>query len=142
MISRYYEYYDQLIGKYLASLKDDDLLVVYSSFGVEPLPVWKRFVEWILGNPEISAYHEDARPAPSFSTATGSGRGNTVEGIQIVDIAPTILYYLGLPVGKDMDGIVQSPIFIREFTAENPIFSIGRTKRSSSGRKPAPIERS
>jgi hypothetical protein len=60
VISRYYEYYDQLIGKYLASLRDDELLVVYSSFGVEPLPLWKRFVEWILGNPDVSAYHEDA----------------------------------------------------------------------------------
>ena len=44
--------------------------------------------------------------------------------MKIVDIAPTLLYFLGLPVGKDMDGIVQSPVFVREFTAENPIFSI------------------
>ena len=125
VISRYYEYYDQIIGKYLASLKDNELLVVYSSFGVEPLPLWKRFVEWILGNPDVSAYHEDTPAGVVFFYGKGIEKRNTVEGMKIVDIAPTILYYLGLPVGKDMDGIVQSPVFVKEFTAENPIFYIG-----------------
>ncbi len=124
VISRYYEYYDMVVGKYLASLKDDDLLVVYSPYGVEPLPLWKRFVEWILGNPEISAYHEDRPDGAVFFYGNGIGKRNTVEGMRIVDIAPTLLYYLGLPVGKDMDGIVQSPVFVGDFTAENPIFSI------------------
>lgn len=124
VISRYYEFYDQLIGKYLTGLKDNDLLVVYSPYGVEPLPLWKRFVEWTLGNSDISAYHEDQPDGVVFFYGNGIGRRNTVEGIKIVDIAPTLLYYLGLPVGKDMDGIVQSPVFIGDFTAENPIFSI------------------
>lgn len=124
VISRYCEYYDQVIGKYLASLKDNDLLVVYSPYGVEPLPLWKRFVEWILGNPDVSAYHEDGPDGVVFFYGNGIGRGKTVEGMRIVDIAPTLLYYLGLPVGKDMDGIVQSPLFVGDFTAENPIFSI------------------
>ena len=124
VISRYYEFYDQLIGKYLTGLKDNDLLVVYSPYGVEPLPLWKRFVEWILGNSDVSAYHEDQPDGVVFFYGNGIGRRNTVEGIKIVDIAPTLLYYLGLPVGKDMDGIVQSPVFVGDFTAENPIFSI------------------
>jgi len=125
VISRYYEYYDQIIGKCLASLKDNELLVVYSSFGVEPLPLWKRFVEWILGNSDASAYHEDMPAGVVFFYGQGIEKRNTMEGIKIVDIAPTILYFLGLPVGKDMDGIVQSPAFLREFTDENPIFYIG-----------------
>jgi hypothetical protein len=133
VISRYYEYYDQIIGKYLASLKDDELLVVYSSFGVEPLPLWKRFVEWILGNPDVSAYHEDTPAGVVFFYGKGIEKRNTMEGMKIVDIAPTILYFLGLPVGKDMDGIVQSPVFVREFTAENPIFYIGSYEETEIG---------
>ncbi len=124
VISRYYEYYDKIVGKYLASLKDNDLLVIYSPYGVEPLPLWKRFVEWVLGNADVSAYHEDRPDGVVFFYGNGIGRRNTVEGMKIVDIAPTLLYYLGLPVGKDMDGIVQSPVFVGDFTAENPIFSI------------------
>ena len=124
MIARYYEYYDQMIGKYLASLKDDEILVVYSPYGVESLPLWKRFVEWILGNADISAYHEDMPDGVVFFLGSGIAKGNNVEGIKVEDIAPTLLYCLGLPLGRDMDGIVQSPVFIKDFTDENPIFYI------------------
>ena len=42
VIERYYQFYDDIIGKYLASRKEDELLVVYSPHGIEPLPLWKR----------------------------------------------------------------------------------------------------
>jgi hypothetical protein len=124
VIPRYYHYYDQLIGKYLAGLKEDDLLVVYSSHGIEPLPLWKRLVEWILGNPDVSADHENAPDGVIFLYGRGILPGNMAERFRLVDIAPTLLYFLGLPVGRDMDGVVQSGIFSREFTDENPIFYI------------------
>ena len=98
--------------------------MVYSPFGVEPLPLWKRFVEGLQGNSEISAHHEDAPEGVVFFYGKGIRKGRTVEGMNIVDIAPTLLYCFGLPVGKDMDGIVISEIFLRDYTAENPVFYI------------------
>jgi len=35
-----------------------------------------------------------------------------------------LLYFLGLPVGRDMDGIVRSLVFNDDFIAENPIIYI------------------
>ncbi|MBN2207507.1 MAG: alkaline phosphatase family protein [Candidatus Aminicenantes bacterium] len=142
VIPRYYHYYDQLIGKYLAGLKDDDLLVVYSSHGMEPLPFWKRFVEWILGDPEVSADHENAPDGVIFLYGRGVRAGNTADRFRLVDLAPTLLYFMGLPVGRDMDGIVQSGIFSREFTSENPVFYISSyedvalTSEGGAGRRP------
>ena len=124
VIEKYYQYYDQIIGKYLAALKDDELLVIYSSHGTEPLPSWKRFVEWILGNPDVSAYHENAPDGVVFFYGKGVNRGTNVQGMKLVDIAPTLLYYLGLPVALDMDGTVKSALFQREFTWENPVYPI------------------
>lgn len=124
VIEKYLAFYDQMVGKYLASRGEDELLVVYSAFGVEPLPVWKRFVDWILGNPGFSGHHEGAPDGLIFFKGAGVRNGSMINGIKLVDIAPTLLYYLGLPVGKDMDGIVQSRIFLPEYTAENPILSI------------------
>jgi predicted AlkP superfamily pyrophosphatase or phosphodiesterase len=124
VIEKYYELYDQILGKYLASLKEVDLLVVYSSHGIEPLPLWRRFVEWVLGNIDLSAYHENAPDGTIFFYGNSVARGKSIEGIRLVDLAPTLLYYVGLPVGKDMDGIVRSSPFLRNFTAENPIFYI------------------
>ena len=124
VIEKYYQFYDQLLGKYLTSMKEDEILVVYSSHGIEPLPLWKRFVEWILGNPEVSAYHEFAPDGVIFFYGRSIYRGRSLEAFRLVDIAPTLFYALGLPVGKDMDGIVRSSLFLREFMAENPILSI------------------
>ena len=39
----------------------------------------------------------------------------------IVDVTPTILYFLGVPVGRDMDGYARADVFARAFTAERPI---------------------
>lgn len=124
VIEKYYQFYDQIIGKYLASLKEDEMLVVYSAHGIEPLPFWKRLVEWILGNAAVTSYHEQAPDGAIFIYGKDIARGKNIEGMKLVDIVPSLLYDLGLPVGKDMDGIVRSSLFLREFTEENPIFYI------------------
>ncbi|UCC40936.1 MAG: hypothetical protein JSV96_05745 [Candidatus Aminicenantes bacterium] len=121
VIEKYYQFYDLIIGKYLASMKEDELLIIYSPHGIEPLPLWKRVVERFLGNPDVSAYHENAPEGVVFFYGKSIAKGKNIEGTRLIDIAPTLLYYLGLLVGKDMDGIVRSSIFVDEFTAENPV---------------------
>lgn len=124
IIKKYYEFCDGLVGKYLTGLKEDELLVVFSPHGTEPLPLWKRFVERLLGNPNVSAHHEFAPDGAIFFYGKGIVRGQNMAALQNVDVAPTLLYYLGLPVGRDMDGIVRSPLFAKEFIAENPVIYI------------------
>ncbi len=124
VIEKYYEFYDTLIGKYLTGLKEEELLVVFSPHGIAPLPVWKRFVERVLGDPQVSAYHEMAPEGVIYFYGRAVRRGQKAPIVRIVDIAPTILYYLGLPVGRDMDGVAASPFFTDEFVRENPIIYI------------------
>jgi predicted AlkP superfamily phosphohydrolase/phosphomutase len=47
--------------------------------------------------------------------------GGQVEGATMVDVAPTILYDLGLPVPTNMDGRVLADILDPDFAAANPI---------------------
>jgi len=122
VIERYYQYYDEIIGRYAASKMDDELLVVYASHGVEPLPLLKRYLERLLGNSEASAYHEYGPDGLVFFVGKDITGGNYIEGMKLVDLAPTFLHYLGLPVGKDMDGIVNSSIFSGEFKTEPVLF--------------------
>lgn len=124
VIERYYAYYDGIIGKFLTGMKDDEILVVYSAFGVEPLPLWKRFLERLLGDAEVSAYHELAPDGAVFFYGRGIQKIRDIETIRLVDIVPTLLYYLGLPVGRDMDGIVRSSLFSDDYRATNPIIYI------------------
>lgn len=124
VIENYYVYCDGLIGKYLTGLKDDELLLIFSLHGCEPLPIWKRFVERLLGDKNISAFHERAPAGAVFLYGRDVAPGESTGELRIIDIAPTVLYYLGLPVGRDMDGLVQTSLFRSAFTADNPIIYI------------------
>jgi predicted AlkP superfamily phosphohydrolase/phosphomutase len=44
-----------------------------------------------------------------------------IEGARIIDVAPTILYSMGLPIPEDMDGRPLIEIFDADFVAKHPI---------------------
>jgi len=47
----------------------------------------------------------------------------------IVDLTPTVLYYLGLPIGRDMDGFARTDVFARALTEARPITFIPSYER-------------
>ena len=120
VLEQYYMFVDGLLGRAMASLGPDDVLLVVSGFGMEPLSLDKRVLERALGNPELSGSHE--RAPDGFLIAYGGqvARGHLARA-SVVDVAPTILYLLGLPIGRDMDGYARTDIFTAAFTAQRPI---------------------
>lgn len=120
VLNQYYGFIDTLVGRELERLGPDDLLLVVSAFGMEPLTPGKRVLEIIAGNPQISGTHE--RAPDGFLLAMGNavarGRPNRAS---VVDLAPTILYFLGLPVGRDMDGFARIDVFTPAFTSDKPV---------------------
>jgi hypothetical protein len=51
----------------------------------------------------------------------GIKKNYRIRNCSVLDITPTILYLLGLPVAKDMDGRVLTEIFTQEYLRKNPI---------------------
>ena len=112
-----------LVGREMARLGPNDLLLVVSAFGMEPLSPSKRVLERVAGNPQISGTHERAPDGfvlafgpPVAPRALAAGARASV-----VDVAPTLLYFLGLPVGRDMDGFARTDLFKPEFTSDKPV---------------------
>jgi len=122
-IDRYYTYIDGEVGASLAGLAPDDLLVVVSGFGMQPLNPVKQTIGRLLGDPDLSGTHE--RAPDGFLMAYGSAvePGRRPRG-SIVDVTPTVLYFLGLPAARDMDGFARADLFTRAFTADRPIVFI------------------
>jgi len=54
-----------------------------------------------------------------FATGPDIEKGKEISGAHIMDIAPTVLYLLGLPVMEHMDGKVLDDIFNEDYLSEN-----------------------
>lgn len=120
VLNQYYGFIDSLVGREMERLGPNDVLLVVSGFGMEPLSPGKRVLEIIAGDPQISGTHERAPDGfvLAFGASVAAGRPNRAS---VVDLAPTILYFLGLPVGRDMDGFARIDLFKPAFTSDKPV---------------------
>jgi predicted AlkP superfamily phosphohydrolase/phosphomutase len=121
VLERHYSLIDEAVGRALAGMGPDDLLIVVSGYGMEPLGLSKRLLERVIGDPDVSGTHETAPDGFLLAYGASVSRGRQQARASVVDIAPTILYFLGLPQGRDMDGYARTDLFQRSFTEERPI---------------------
>jgi len=120
VLEQYYTYLDGIVGRAMTSLGPDDLLLVVSGFGMEPLSLGKRVLERVIGDPELSGSHERAPDGFVMAYGRQVAKGNLMRA-SVVDIAPTVLYYFGLPIARDLDGFARTDIFTKAFTEDRPI---------------------
>ena len=128
VLERYYAYIDGQIGTALDHLAPGDLLLVVSGFGMELVGPVKHLLGRLIRDADLSGTHERAPDGFLLAYGESVAAGRYQRG-SIVDVAPTILYFLGLPVGRDMDGYARADIFTRAFTAERPITFIPSHRR-------------
>jgi hypothetical protein len=120
VLEEYYGFVDTVVGRVLETLGADDLLLVVSGFGMAPLSPGKRVLEQFVGNERLSGTHE--RAPDGFLLAYGASVAQVRPlRASVLDVTPTILYYLGLPVGRDMEGFARTDLFRPSFTASRPI---------------------
>ncbi len=114
---RYLEMLARFIGEETRSLGADDLLLVVSAYGMEPVSIWRR----LLWPGRRSGSHANAPDGLLLALGGGIRAGTTVSGASILDVAPTLLYALGLPVARDMEGRVLSDLFEEDFVRAHPL---------------------
>jgi predicted AlkP superfamily phosphohydrolase/phosphomutase len=123
VIDRYYSFIDTEVDAALGTMAGDDMFVVVSGFGIQPVNAVKHAIGRMLGDPDFSGTHERAPDGFMIAYGTAAEPGRHQRG-SIVDVAPTLLYFLGLPIARDMDGYARADLFTRGFTAERPIVFI------------------
>jgi predicted AlkP superfamily phosphohydrolase/phosphomutase len=129
VLESHYALIDEAIGRAMAGLGPDDLLLVVSGYGMEPLGLAKRLLERVIGDPEVSGSHEMAPDGFLMAYGAAVARITGLTRGSVVDVLPTVLYFLGLPVGRDMDGRARTDLFQPAFVAERPITFIPTHER-------------
>ena len=120
VLDDYYAYVDSLVGDAMASLAEGDLLLVVSGFGMEPLTVGKRVLERVAGDPRFSGTHDRGPDGFLLAYGTPVVAARQSRGA-VVDVAPTLLYFLGLPMARDMDGFARTDLFTPAFNDQRTI---------------------
>jgi arylsulfatase A-like enzyme len=92
----FYAYTDALIGRLLERYEADDLVIVLSDHGFAPA---KKF-------PLGEHAGGDALDGVIFARGRGIPPGSSDGGAGVLDVAPTVLAWAGLPAGSDMSGRV------------------------------------
>jgi hypothetical protein len=129
VLERQYLLIDDAIGRAIAALDADDLLLVMSGYGMEPLGLGKRLLERMIGDSDLSGTHETAPDGFLMAYGAPVARTPSLRRGSVVDIVPTMLYFLGLPVSRDLDGSVRTDIFARAFTDAHRITFIRSYER-------------
>lgn len=122
VIERYYEYYDSIIGNLISTTGDNELLVIMSLFEYEPMPYWRRILVNLFGDRDLYVYKSLGSQGTIFLYEKNAlKRDYPMKTISIFDIFPTLLYYSGFQLSKDLQGEVIREIFTEDFLLNNPI---------------------
>jgi len=122
IIEKYYDYYDSIIGNLMSTTGDNELLVILSFFEYEPLPVWRRILVNLYGENDVYVYKSLQSQGTIFLYEKNAlKQGYPLKSISIFDIFPTLVYYAGFQLSRDLEGGVIKEIFSEEFQLKNPI---------------------
>lgn len=121
VVERYAVFLGQWIAEVERSLRPDEVLFVVSGYGMEPASWWRRLFAMPWGAPEPSGVHDAAPDGVVFAIGDGIRPGVLLERGSVLDLAPTLLYLMGLPVARDMEGRVWTEILEEDFLREHPV---------------------
>jgi hypothetical protein len=82
----------------------------------------------VQGEPDWTGTHENGPDGFLLAYGTNVAKGALPRG-SVVDLAPTVLYYLGVPVGRDMDGFARPDIFDAAYALEHPVRYVATHER-------------
>jgi hypothetical protein len=121
VLDRYEALLDGWVGESVQALKPGEVVLVVSGYGMEPVSFARRLLAPSRGTPPPSGTHAGAPDGVVLALGDGVRPGAVVRGASVLDITPTVLYLMGLPVARDMEGRVLTEMLDEEFTRTHPI---------------------
>jgi len=122
VVENYYIFIDKAIGKLMESVDENTVIIIVSDHGMGP---WKKgFLDTLIGKiAKRYVYNSGNHRKEGIVIISGKNinKGYKIEKASLFDITPTILYLMGLPVGRDMHGKVLVDAIDKEFLTKFPL---------------------
>ena len=121
VLDRYLAYLSASVGETAQGLRPGEVLLVVSAYGLRPASPWRRLASALLREDAPSGVHDDAPDGFILAVGDGIRAGARFESASVLDVMPTILYLMGLPVGRDMEGRVTAEVIDDAFARAHPL---------------------
>lgn len=116
----YYRHLDLFLAEIWQRASGPRVLAVTSAYGVDAPSGVRRLLGNLSGKP-LEGRFGGAPDGVLFLAGEGIQEGLFLEGAQLTDVMPTLLYGLRLPIAGDLDGRVLTSAFEASFLAGNPL---------------------
>ncbi|MEM7050195.1 MAG: alkaline phosphatase family protein [Acidobacteriota bacterium] len=121
-LENYYSYTDEVIAKLWEKIPSPKILAVISAYGSGSPSGWGRAWRELGREPLVAGSFNGSPDGVLLLYGEGIRGGSLLTGADLVDVVPTLIYALGLPVARDLDGQVLTDAFDRSsFLARNPL---------------------
>ena len=105
VVTAAYQFHDMMLGRLLELAGDDATVLIVSDHGYRPAQPRSSEPAEAAAARTLEALSLEHRPQGICVLRGRRVRsGETIEGASLLDVTPTVLTLLGLPVGADMDG--------------------------------------
>lgn len=118
-VERYYRHLDAYLAQLWQRDRGTRLLAIVSPYGAAPPGAWQRALTF--GRLPVEGVLTGRADGVLLLRGEGVRPGRFVGDAAIEDVVPTLLYALGLPVGRDMDGRALTGAFEPSFLATHPL---------------------
>ncbi len=117
VIRNYYIWMDEIVGRFLSRVKKDTSIIILSDHGFGPTGT----LPWSGGHSKTRPVAPVAPDGILIMSGKNINQGAVLKEPRIIDIAPTILALMKIPVAQDMDGRVLIEALTPEFINAHPI---------------------
>lgn len=120
-LAAYYSALDGLLASIWRLEDRPRILAVVSVHGTRTAQGWERLWGGVATSRTIEGHFQGAPDGALLLYGEGVRRGALLSGARLVDTAPTLLYALGMPLARDLDGRLLTGAFEPGFLARNPV---------------------
>ena len=121
LLSAYYAEIDDFLAKFEAAIHRPKLMVLVSVHGVGRTTGLSEAQRWLNRQPATRGDLDDGADGILVFLGEGIQKADNIRTANLVDLPPTLLYGLGFPVARDLDGSVLIEIFSPSSMARQPL---------------------
>ncbi len=117
LLSAYYMHLDDVLARLWDRGGESRLLVVVSAHGADGPHGWREARRILLREPAVEGYLDQGSDGVLMFLGEGIQSDAMYRPAELIDLVPTLLYGLGFPIARDLDGAVLTAAFETAFLA-------------------------